>query len=344
MAVSDTAIDPSKAHDAANQRIDDIINEVLDFEDISGRTSLHAALEQGQLECASILLEEDDVDATVKNSASNMLPVHVFLSRDGILSNQSLLSRLLQDDERQAKGDAQEAMTEGCIINAQSIEKVTPLMIAAANAHLGSARQVDSSFAFENEACQDILGAEGDILSSGPKSRRKHNHARKDKEKEQRIHAVVEESGQVGEVIGDEASATEQVSRKKSLDFVVENLVTKKADASLQDIHGCTALDYAARAGILSHVEFLCQQAIITRLHVERALFTTMSSSGPHASNINVVKYLMLYAGSLSHEASALRAQGMGPEFSGESALFGTPHPILGETILHVAARFGRSR
>lgn len=342
-AVGDGAIDPSKANETANQSIDDILKEVLDFEDVSGRTSLYAALEQGQFECASILLEEHDVDATVKNVASEMLPLHVFLSQDGVLSNQKMLHRLL----RKRHVDAPEETTEKDIVNSQSIEKVTPLMIAAASTHLGSARQVLSSFAFENDACPGRPGAGEDMLSAGPKSRRKH--------KEQKgaipLDAAVDESGEVGEKGGDEGvlataagGLVGQTGRKKALDFVLEILVAKKADASLQDIHGCTALDYAARAGVLSHVEFLCQQNIITRVQTERALFTTTASSGAHAGNINVLKYLMLYAGSSHLDSSALRATGMGPEFSGENALFGMPHPILGETILHVAARFGRSR
>lgn len=344
-AVGDGAIDPSKANEAANQSIDDIVQEVLDFEDVSGRTSLYAALEQGQLECASILLEEHDVDATVKNVASEMLPLHVFLSQDGVLSNQKVLHRLL----RKRHADAPEETIEKDIVNSQSIEKVTPLMIAAASMHLGSTRHVLSSFAFENDACLARPAAGEDMLSAGPKSRRKH--------KEQKAvqgaippDAAADENGEVGEKGGGGVLATAagdlvgQTGRKQALDFVVEILVAKKADASLQDIHGCTALDYAARAGVLSHVEFLCQQNIVTRVQTERALFTTTASSGAHAGNVNVLKYLMLYAGSSPRDPSALRATGMGPEFSGENALFGMPHPILGETILHVAARFGRSR
>lgn len=55
------------------------------------------------------------------------------------------------------------------------------------------------------------------------------------------------------------------------------------------------------------------------------------------SANLNVLKYLMIYAG----------AKGMGEDFSGrEHGLkhsHGT-HPLPGETILHVAARHGRHR
>ena len=338
-----TAIDPSKANETANHRIDDILSEILDFEDISGRTSLHAALEQSQFECASVLLEENDVNPTVKNSSSQMLPLHVFLARDGILSHQGLLRRLLEAPANQDGDDAAE-VTQEQIVNAPSVEKATPLMIAAGNAHLGSVRQVSSSFEFENDICQSVSLVEEDTLSSAPKGRRKSQV----KKEPAPVDAIVKQV-KVGEKEGDGGGASllagtgGSVGRKKASEFVVEVLMDRKADASLQDIHGCTALDYAARAGILSHVEFLCQQENITRVHIEHALFTTIASPGAYAGNVNVLKYLMLYSGSLTN-GSSLTAKGMGPEFSGEIAMVGTSRPILGETALHTAARLGRFR
>ena len=47
-----------------------------------------------------------------------------------------------------------------------------------------------------------------------------------------------------------------------------------------QDMHGNTALDYAARRGVLSHVEFLCSLPSITSAHKEHALFISVSANG----------------------------------------------------------------
>ena len=44
MARAPSEIDPNKALEEANRRIDDILKEGIDFEDLSGRTPLHAAL------------------------------------------------------------------------------------------------------------------------------------------------------------------------------------------------------------------------------------------------------------------------------------------------------------
>ena len=110
--------------------------------------------------------------------------------------------------------------------------------------------------------------------------------------------------------------------------FVLEFLVKNNADPSLEDMYGCTALDYAARAGVLSHVEYLCSLGSITRAQKEHALFSTVASTGPLAGSINVVKYLFMHAG----------VTGLGPDFSGNQSVGGTLHPVLRETILHVSA------
>jgi hypothetical protein len=57
----------------------------------------------------------------------------------------------------------------------------------------------------------------------------------------------------------------------------------------------------------------------------------TLNCAG--SANLNVLKYLMVYAG----------ARGMGDDFSGHRHFISTL-PFPGETILHVAARFGSPR
>ena len=49
----------------------------------------------------------------------------------------------------------------------------------------------------------------------------------------------------------------------------------------IQDMYGNTALDYAARRGVLSHVEYLCSLPTTTRAHKEHALFSAVTAPGP---------------------------------------------------------------
>ena len=182
--------------------MEDFLKEDVNFEDRSGHTPLFAALENRRWECARILLSEPDLDVSVAHSATRMFPLHMFLSKDGIGDQMDLLHKLVdpkwmhknlekpgpiktdslvsteQDSSGRGKltrhlssvlavaGELEAGSNR--FLNSVTNEKVTCLMIAAGNIHLGTAREVSPSFAskLENE------GSEHKLLSSGKKDKR----------------------------------------------------------------------------------------------------------------------------------------------------------------------------
>jgi hypothetical protein len=277
-----------------------------------------------------VLLDEG-VSVSVKTPSSLRLPLHEFLSKDGIQSRLGILRRLLQSKQKneQIPPDMESPQgTEDCLINAVTREEVSPLMIAAGNAHLGDVREVSSSFEFETETLDDLLeSSTGLMLSSEPT--RKKNVKKVDVKAGVIVCKEADSSAGGQNVI----NLQEGRSRERSGEFVLEYLVGCGADATMKDMYGNTALDYAARRGVLSHVEYLCSLPTTTRAHKEHALFSAVTATGSGSANVNVVKYLMVYAG----------ARGMGDDFSGHKHFISTL-PLPGETIMHVAARFGSPR
>jgi hypothetical protein len=182
--------------------MEDFLKEDVNFEDRSGHTPLFAALENRRWECARILLSEPDIDVSVAHSATRMFPLHMFLSKDGIGDQMDLLQKLvdpkwmhknlekpkpgpIKTDSLVSTGkDSSGKLTKHLssvlavagereagsnrFLNSVTNEKVTCLMIAAGNIHLGTAREVSPSFAskLENE------GSEHKLHSSGKKDKR----------------------------------------------------------------------------------------------------------------------------------------------------------------------------
>ena len=357
--------DPTKAHEEAHNLVEEICNEVLDFEDSSGKSALHAALAQEQWACAKCLLAEPDVHVNVRNFVTRTLPLHVFLSQDGILPHLSFLDHLLpaeETDNGQQSTPRESEAEQDDLVNALTTDNVSPLMIAAGNHHLGTAREVqDLTFSHIEDKERSSLASGSGSKEGNAKSRRKaaaeeaaaamrKNMEEKAKEAERQVkeyNKFIESATNSSKLVvggevkpgplevvqeDDEESCPPDLVKEPS-NFVLELLVQRRANPVLQDVHGCTALDYAARAGVVSHVEYLCSLQEFTQEHKESALFNAVVGHHARAGDLNVLSFLINHAG----------VKGHGPDFSGQDLHRNKAvNTIPGETILHVAARMKR--
>ena len=208
---------------------------------------MHTELWTTIRDCVRCLLAEDDVHVNAQNFATGLIPLHVFLSKRKILSQIDLVDVLLPKPLADKKAEGW--------INLLTKKNVSFLMIAAANHDLGSVRQVAKSKifendSFENEGCAVEVGKVRGKAKTGPI----HRESFANRDKADVVYRVLDQGNQTREG-GDEMDTEGKkgiLSGGTSAKFILEFLVEWGADPALQDIHGCSALDYAARSGVRS--------------------------------------------------------------------------------------------